>query len=184
MPKRAKNVIRTAAVDPIKINHCPMKLWMGIIRAVFYLLVLGTGIILTSYAYLSLGFENLTSYWFFLFVPLILLDGFYVLFLFDQARRTYYLIGKDTITYTRANLIFKRTRTYKLDLAVRVISRQGIVGRIFNCGNIEINDPATENPVYLRMIPEPSKYRELIEKRIRQNTQELDPDQVIVPASA
>lgn len=101
------------------------------------------------------------------FVLFIAINLFKVIFMFFATLRwlfcTYQI--KDNEIHLRTGILNQKEKVYICSHTQEVTFRQGLFGRIFNYGSVDIYDPALNEIIYLQFIPDPSKYAEIIKKQ-------------------
>lgn len=152
--------------QPIIVKHCFITVVSKIISSTIGLALISIIAFFSSAALRETELSNFVPYLFFAYILLAALLTIRLLYVFDNWNRTYYRITKKAITYHRKNFIFNRSRAYKIEQAVTVVSRRGIIGRIMNCGTVKITDPTVKDPIYLRNVKNPKYLREIIEDSI------------------
>jgi len=96
-----------------------------------------------------------------------------IIFLFLEPEfaviHTTYTLGEDNISEIRG-IITKKRRTIPWNLAAYTTMRKGVIGRIFNFGDIVVTSASgAENKIVLKGIKNPEKMLGKIEERMRKH---------------
>jgi uncharacterized membrane protein YdbT with pleckstrin-like domain len=75
----------------------------------------------------------------------------------------YYIIELKNIII-RKGIIFSKEERFNMEQLQSVSVRQGLFGKIFNYGTIELHNPEMDKKVFLRSIPDPYQEAAFIEK--------------------
>ncbi len=90
--------------------------------------------------------------------------GFVIL----QWINNYYILTSNEIKYI-TGIISKREMNYSLKNIQSVSFEQGLIGRIFNYGNVKIFSPALQQELFLAEVPNPSQIVENIKEVLEES---------------
>lgn len=118
---------------------------------------------------LSLPFQNqLWPIYFGIFGVLLLLKIILMVFAAIQWVTSSYEIRSNEIRY-RYGIFSHHEKMFLCSHTQEVTYTQGLLGRLFNFGSIEVYSPVIKDRIYLASIPNPQKYAELIKGYIPDN---------------
>lgn len=152
-------------------NLIPVTIRQFILPLIFRLLLLNLGLIalflllVVSPLFAFVGLDNLISFTLWSVIWTILILGFGVLinlYLLLAWYNHLYIIGVDEITETEG-VLWRRDLTLEFPSLDILNVRQGILGRIFNFGDVEVVSTETNERVHLKQIPRPQWHANLIE---------------------
>lgn len=100
-----------------------------------------------------------------LFIFLVVLKTALVLFVVVQWLNEYYEITPKELIH-RKGLIFRSEQRYKLEHLGSLKIEQGILGRLFNYGNLRLYNWALEKDFLMYLIHNPNKHKHILETLI------------------
>lgn len=78
-------------------------------------------------------------------------------------RHNYYEVTPGRIYFWRREVFSNNYITYRTDSAGSAKLVQDFIGKVINCGTIVVQGPLLREPIFIRNIPNPSYYKEVIE---------------------
>ncbi|MBD3329158.1 hypothetical protein GF357_01550 [Candidatus Dojkabacteria bacterium] len=99
-----------------------------------------------------------------LFITFILLNIIVLPIMRFNWRHHYYEVTPGRIYYWRREVFSNNYVTYRTDSAGSAKLVQDIIGKILNCGTIVVQGPLLKDEIFIRNIPNPSYYKEVIEE--------------------
>lgn len=113
-------------------------------------------------AFFILSYESLGNTWTSL-AFWILIDAICTLYFILSWKWELYIISQDTLTHSHG-VILRSKEFHSLESVITIAVKQGIIGLLFNFGNIRIYSPFSEEPLRIKQVPSPFKTAEEIEK--------------------
>jgi len=106
-----------------------------------------------------------------IYIFLVILKILLVIYVVLQWVNEYYRITPKEIIHKKG-FIFKKEEKYKIYHVAEISLEQGFFGRIFNCGTIKLFDWATDKTVYLYLIHNPIRYKNVLRRLIPEADEE------------
>ncbi len=176
--QKASQTEKEIAFKPLYIRHCRFYLVTQLLSIQLTFFILGVLLAFTVYMLTMVQLPVLLPVGL-LYISGFLIDGIVAFHVYTQWKRSYYEVSLKSIAYYKQSIFFSRINTYKVEQVIRVRFIQGALGKIFNCGDIEVYDSASTNPVRLLNVPEPNKIRDAIEEAMIQEKR-VDTDVVLL----
>jgi|GEM_PF-1402612 len=107
----------------------------------------------------------------YVFLGLVVLKTLLMFYIIMQWLNMYYEITPDNIIY-RNGFIYKKEQGNSLDHLASLRLEQGMLGRIFNYGNLTLRNWAVGKDVVLYQIHNPKKYYTILQRLLPQSDQE------------
>ncbi len=136
------------------------------------------GLILSLLFFFNPGVQNQLGGWILYvnipyFVGIVLLKTFVMLFIILQWLEEYYEINPKYVIHKKG-FIFRKEEKYLLTHLGKVKLEQGVLGRIFNYGNVKIFNWALEKDVTLYLIHNPTKAMRILEELLPESDEEKE----------